>query len=89
MDVYILFKNFNSYLTKNAHLLYIDRPGSNAIHCQTQKKRRNALCRRNVEILKPTQVLSVKFQHRECITAINISARAPTHTQTHTGKNVP
>jgi len=62
---------------KNAHLLYRDRPGTNAIHCQTRKKRRNALCWPNVEILlKPNQVHSSRLQHRECITAIN-NIRAP------------
>jgi len=75
---------------KNAHPLYIDRPGTNAIHCQTQKNRRNALCGRNVEILKPTQVHSVSSNTANVslllITLVRVRTHARTHTHTEWGK---
>jgi len=69
---------------KNAHPLYIDRPGTNAIHCQTQKNRRNALCGRNVEILKPTQVHSVSSNTANVSLLLITLVRVRTHARTHT-----
>jgi hypothetical protein len=70
---------------KNARLFYNDQPAGSTVYCQTRRQGRNALCRRNEEILAKLTPGNLVGSKTRIVSLLLITSKLrPTHTHTHT-----